>query len=256
MENVHWIAESPVQPPVSRNTAQLVTGVVNLEDLHATHLGLLHIATPDIGSSTAHSAKHILLHFICFSELFAYLALPMASFTAHIVLLTRANSVPLTDRAASLRACHHKSTFKYDPLTTAHLLVGVEPAGLSASAKTYPLDEMLWYHNRSFSNLIEAVGRLSMAHKEAIKVQTSRDEDEGDLVTMVHKNVSQVLYVPKEDIDITRPLSEYGIDSMIAAELRNWIFGTFATEISLFRMLSQGMSIARLVLDISAVDKA
>ena len=126
----------------------------------------------------------------------------------------------------------------------------------SALAKTYPLDEMLWYHDRSFFNLIEAVGRLSMKHKEAITVRIGQDEDEGDLVTMVHKKVSQVLYAPKEDIDITRPLSEYGIDSMIAAELRNWIFGTFATDISLFSMLSQGMSVERLILEISAVDKA
>ena len=146
---------------------------------------------------------------------------------------------------SAIKACHHKSTFKYDPLTTAHLPVGVEPAGLSALAKTYPLDEMLWYHDRSFFNLIEAVGRLSTTHKRAITVQTGQDEDEGDLVTMVHKKVSRVLYVPIEDIDITRPLSEYGIDSMIAAELRNWIFGTFATDISLFSMSSQGMSVKR-----------
>ena len=156
---------------------------------------------------------------------------------------------------SAIKPCHHKSISNHDPLTTAHLLVGIEPTGLSALAKTYPLSEMLWYHDRSFSNLIEAVGRLSMTHKESLTVQTGQ-EDEGDLVTVVHKKIAQLLYMPKEDIDITRPLSEYGIDSMIAAELRNWIFGTFATDVSIFSMLGQGMSIERLVLKISAADES
>ena len=66
--------------------------------------------------------------------------------------------------------------------------------------------------------------------------------------------MAQLLYTPMKDVDVARALSEYGIDSMIAAELRNWIFASFATDVSLFSMLNQAMTIEKLASDISGTE--
>lgn len=146
-----------------------------------------------------------------------------------------------------------KSEWKQDPLATAHLLVGIEPTGLQSLNKTYPLRDMSWYHDQRFGNLINAVTVLSSA-EEAVADEADRQVDEGNLVDRIHRKVAQLFYTPTEDVDVARALSEYGIDSMIAAELRNWIFASFATDVSLFSMLSQAMTIEKLASDISGTE--
>lgn len=56
------------------------------------------------------------------------------------------------------------------------------------------------------------------------------------------------------NIDVTWALSDYEIDSMVAVELRNWIFGSFAMDVSLLSMLSQAMMIERMASDISGTE--
>jgi len=49
-----------------------------------------------------------------------------------------------------------------------------------------------------------------------------------------------------DDIDITKPISRYGIDSMVAAELRNWLFANFAKDVPLAYMLDVDTSVLKL----------
>ena len=145
------------------------------------------------------------------------------------------------------------SVWKQDPLAKAHLLAGIEPEGLRMLDKTYPLRDMSWYHDQRFGNLVRAVAALSSADELTVE-EADQQADEGKLVDRIHKKVAQLLYTPMRNIDVTRALSDYGIDSMIAAELRNWIFGSFAKDVSLFSMLSQATTIEKLALDISGIE--
>lgn len=43
---------------------------------------------------------------------------------------------------------------------------------------------------------------------------------------------------PTEDIEVTRPISGYGVDSLLAVELRAWIFSEIKAEVSVFELLS------------------
>lgn len=146
-----------------------------------------------------------------------------------------------------------KSEWKFDSLATAHLLAGIEPAGLRTLDKKYPLRDMSWYHDQRFGNLLNAVTVLTSA-EVASPDEPQQEVEEGELVDRIHKKVAQLLYTLIDGIDVARPLSEYGIDSMIAAELRNWIFSNFATEVSLFSMLGQAMTIEKLALGISGTE--
>ena len=148
------------------------------------------------------------------------------------------------------------SQFSYDGLSTAHLLAGIDPTGLADLSKTHPLKDMGWYRDLRFSNLLQAVELLS-SH-ETTSVQVSDDAEGGKPVDRIRAKAAQLLYVDVDSIDVKRAIAEYGIDSMIAAELRNWMLEAFGTtgggaeggldgeKVSMFGILSHGMTIARI----------
>ena len=145
-------------------------------------------------------------------------------------------------------------TCEEDPLASAHLLAGVEPRDLWELNKTYPLEDMGWYHDERFSSLLQAVDVLSSqpdVFQGTAVLDTGRKEDTEGLsaIDHVHKKFAQLLYIPWEDIDVTKALLEYGIDSMIAGQLMNWIFKTFGRDIGTFSLLSPTMTIEKLSLE-------
>lgn len=141
----------------------------------------------------------------------------------------------------------------HDPLTEAHLLAGIEPAGLLELNKEYPLKEMEWYNDSRYSNLVQATQILSSTETSSSTGHNVGDNAGEDLgaVDKIHKRLAQLLFVPTKNIVVTRPLNDYGIDSMIAAEMKNWLLKTFATDISLFNLLDPNMTVKRLAVEIT-----
>lgn len=133
----------------------------------------------------------------------------------------------------------------HDPCAEAHLLAGIEPAGLQEINKEYLLEDMEWYHDPRFSNLTQATQILA-ANETGIKTNADSENDDLEVIDKIHKKLSQLLYVPMNEIVVTRPINEYGIDSMIAAELRNWLFKTFAVDNSLFDLLDPATTVVSL----------
>jgi hypothetical protein len=132
--------------------------------------------------------------------------------------------------------------FRYDPHAVGHLLVGVEPAGLRNVDSKYPLSEMAWYHDPRFQNLIQATALLSAG------TQDKRDAaaEEGTPLERVKGKISRLLYIPVDEVDPEVAINNYGIDSMVAAELRNWFVATFGKEVSMLRLLSANMTVQKL----------
>ncbi|KAK0701253.1 hypothetical protein B0H67DRAFT_500719, partial [Lasiosphaeris hirsuta] len=46
------------------------------------------------------------------------------------------------------------------------------------------------------------------------------------------------MMLPIEDINAARPLSAYGVDSLVAAEVRNWITMEMVVEVSVFEVVA------------------
>lgn len=61
----------------------------------------------------------------------------------------------------------------------------------------------------------------------------------------VRRHIASAMTADPEDIDPDKPLHAYGVDSLKAVEVRNWIFKDAKSEISVFDILSQ-MSISKL----------
>jgi len=52
--------------------------------------------------------------------------------------------------------------------------------------------------------------------------------------------------VAAENIDLSRPISNYGVDSLMAVEIRSWLFTKAQADVSVFELLSN-ISISSLI---------
>ncbi|PYH40874.1 type I polyketide synthase, partial [Aspergillus saccharolyticus JOP 1030-1] len=126
----------------------------------------------------------------------------------------------------------------------AHLLAGVQPLALLAHSQRYPVDQMPWYHDPRFARLAQSTEHLRAATttpNPGLEVGMMEDENLPP-VARIHRQLARLLYVDVQDMDVQRPIKSYGIDSMVAAELRNWIFRVFHVDVSLLRLLNPTMT--------------
>lgn len=65
----------------------------------------------------------------------------------------------------------------------------------------------------------------------------SADERAKVVVEELVKKVARALSIPSDDVDPARPLFEYGVDSLVAVELRNWIMKEFAADVAVFDIM-------------------
>ncbi|KAI0434399.1 polyketide synthase [Xylaria sp. FL1042] len=66
------------------------------------------------------------------------------------------------------------------------------------------------------------------------------------IIGMTRKRFSALILMPIDQIDVTRGLTKFGVDSMIAAEFRTWIWSTFKVDIAFLDLLSDQMTLSSL----------
>ena len=129
-----------------------------------------------------------------------------------------------------------------------HLLAGIEAKGMKELGKSVPLTEMPWYSDPRFSTLRSAIEIMEEGSRDAKKAGADvYDDDDDSTIQKIHRKVAKLLYTSEGEIDVTTPIKNYGIDSMIAAELRNWLFAAFNLEVSLLTLLGPMTSIESIV---------
>ncbi|KAI1100340.1 putative polyketide synthase [Jackrogersella minutella] len=76
-----------------------------------------------------------------------------------------------------------------------------------------------------------------------LRVQISQAETADQATDIVAdalaKKLAKSMMIAVEDIDVTRPVSSYGVDSLLAVELRAWIYSEIQADISVFDLLSK-----------------
>ena len=55
---------------------------------------------------------------------------------------------------------------------------------------------------------------------------------------VVAAKLAKSMMIAVEEVDVNRPVSSYGVDSLVAAEMRNWCFKDLKADISVFELLS------------------
>lgn len=142
----------------------------------------------------------------------------------------------------------------YTVINSGHLMTGVEPTMLLVKNEKYPIRDMSWYRDPRFASLVQSTQHLSAASLAANAnngTQGGVDDESDTAINRIHRKLARLLYIAVEDIDVLRPIKSYGIDSMVAAELRKWLFNSFSTDVSLLNLLNPSMSIVKLVGEVS-----
>lgn len=78
---------------------------------------------------------------------------------------------------------------------------------------------------------------------QALLNSTTADEATEILIQALSTKISDIFNIPFSDIDIELPLSRYGVDSLVAVELRNWLSGGVRAKVTVFEIL-QSASLA------------
>ena len=138
----------------------------------------------------------------------------------------------------------------HDAFSKGHLLAGVEPINLQANDKRYPVRDMSWFSDPRFSRLRQAI-RHSATDPDALRI--ADDDDESDsVISAIQKRVARFLYIATNDIDVARPINSYGIDSLVAAELRSWLLQRFGAQVTQLVLLQPAMSVEKLAAEVKA----
>ena len=91
---------------------------------------------------------------------------------------------------------------------------------------------------------------LSLGHGAEDKTQTGRsireqlrkvrslDEATEQICESIIAKISSLSMTPAEKISKTKPMSDYGMDSLVAVEMRNWLFKEMDTAIPILELLA------------------
>lgn len=121
------------------------------------------------------------------------------------------------------------------------VLLGMEtPADMLARSLEVPeiMDRHLFQYFSQAQSLHEKnAGSLDNFALLFRKVGTV--EERNSIVTKSLMNkLARAIAVKPEDIESSKPLHQFGVDSLVAVELRNWIAKNFAADISVFEIMS------------------
>lgn len=157
--------------------------------------------------------------------------------------------------------CRPEAVESRDP-HTCQMIVGLEtPSGLQAKGADVPalLQRSTFRHMHCVSidyghgtNSGEASNQSNAAKNWAVAFMSARSlADANDIVVegLVQK-LSRALSIPPIDIETVRPLHSYGVDSLLAVELRSWFAKEFKSDVAVFEIMgaSNFAAVAAMVL--------
>ncbi|KAJ4289017.1 hypothetical protein N0V90_011359 [Kalmusia sp. IMI 367209] len=148
----------------------------------------------------------------------------------------------------------------HDPLATSTLTAFWDPAKMTTAYVEG--QEPVWHSNKKYSHILRALKNQlgasdrplhSQAGKPAIvgavdaAIKSGTKEEAVILVaTAVVERIAGLLEIETESIDPSRGVAEYGVDSLIAVELRSWVVSMFDQSIPLLKLLDERNSITNL----------
>ncbi|KAI0204850.1 reducing type I polyketide synthase 10 [Astrocystis sublimbata] len=152
---------------------------------------------------------------------------------------------------AALPSIHHPT----DGLASAHLLTGLEPTGLKElrrqgfDGNNPTLDDP---RAALLAHALDGAGDVDRAAQEGrYPVPVAKGLQDGLTLTeavldFVRHRFGNLVLIKYDAVDIAKPLSDYGMDSMLAAEFRTWFWSSMAVDIPLLMLMSKTCNLAGL----------
>ncbi|KAF8858215.1 ketoacyl-synt-domain-containing protein [Acephala macrosclerotiorum] len=123
------------------------------------------------------------------------------------------------------------------------------------------IDEIFWTGDAKFRHLREAAEKEASQMEGAnastvvslgasLKAATSKAQAIDLITEGLLTKISAVLMVPREEMDPSKPIVVYGLDSLVAIEIRNWITRELEASLQVLELLTSGsfMALAETIL--------
>ncbi|KAJ0124651.1 hypothetical protein J7T55_005991 [Diaporthe amygdali] len=127
------------------------------------------------------------------------------------------------------------------------------PAAMEAAGKEVPnyLTSPMFRHFHYADTDLKNGRNMASAERQvdfasAISRAETTAQVAGDMIQWLTTKMSRVLGLEIADINASKPISSYGIDSLIGMEIRNWFERDLGAKIAIFELLSTTNSIADL----------
>ena len=135
--------------------------------------------------------------------------------------------------------------FSNDPLAKANMLIGFEPGKFVDMYKKGLASDYYWPADPRHGNLMQAIEDLAQLEPESKTSDSAADqlknaaprERKLRVTKAIVERLSKLLFIAVDEINLEQGVSDYGMDSMIAAELRNWLWKMFKLDISFLELL-------------------
>lgn len=149
------------------------------------------------------------------------------------------------------------AAWDWDEWAQAHIVTGMEPGRLSKAA-----GKTLWLEDKRMRNIALALGvsdndtqSTATTSTQTAAVLAAAAKQNGELgvknamCKMVLQKFSKLVLVPVEKLtaSLARPLAEFGMDSMISAEVRTWAWRELKADLPFMSLLESGRRVEGLV---------
>lgn len=164
------------------------------------------------------------------------------------------------------------TSFNSDSLSSSQVLVGLEPSRFVPFAQQSRMDDLVWHSDARFQAIVQAILDrvedslklpLSLSLTPPVRERLLDAKTSAEALTIalgaIIKRISTLFGLAVDDINSEQSLTRYGIDSMTAAELRNWLIKTFGVDISVLQLLGERVKVtdlAAMVVEKSKSDSA
>ena len=96
----------------------------------------------------------------------------------------------------------------------------------------------------SVSILNEGVGNdVAPQYADILRHTLSTEDASPKIAKWLTEKVARILGMTVEDLDTSKPLQAYGLDSLVAIEVRNWLEREVGAEVTVFDILGKGSMI-------------
>lgn len=151
----------------------------------------------------------------------------------------------------------------------AQIVLGVEPAYLATALASDDIVDVYWYNDARFSGIRAAVediqasstasGGISGDFASSLKAARAESPEAvlQAIASHIMKRCSSILMIPLESFEYDgTSIAAYGLDSMIGAELRNWLFKEFGLDMGFQTLLAPTLTFKGLSATVAETLKA
>lgn len=141
------------------------------------------------------------------------------------------------------------------PATLDHVVAGLDPAKLEKAIEDVDPADVFWLEDVRFGHVVAAMdaarrGNDAAGGNQSILAAIRGAESPAAAVAVVTEHfvekLARMLLLPREEFDPQlKSIAWYGIDSMIGADLRNWIFKEYRIDIPFQQLLAPTLTISK-----------